>query len=118
MNPNDLANKSVVKQVSECIVKDAGILRALGIEAYYLGNQDYAFKYFAEALVLDEEFRDIRGKAIDLNNIGRVCQQWGKPEKALEYFQKALRLFEELKDVRSADAVRKNIEALRSSIRD
>jgi len=100
------------------IVKDAGILRALGTEAYYLGNQDDAFKYFSEALGLDEEFRVIKGKAIDLNNIGVVYQQWGKPEKALEFYQKALVLSEELKDVRSADVVRKNIEAIRSSIKD
>lgn len=100
------------------IVKDAGILRALGIEAHYLGKQDDAFKYFSEALGLDEEFRDKRGKAIDLNYIGLVYQVWGKPERALEYHQKALRLFEELKNVRSADVVRKNIETLRSSIKD
>lgn len=100
------------------IVKDAGILRALGIEAFYLGKQDDAFKYFSEALGLDEEFRDIRGKAIDLNYIGLVYQVWGKPEKALEYVEIVLRLFEELKDVRSAAVVRYNIETLRSCIKD
>ncbi|MDD5614825.1 MAG: tetratricopeptide repeat protein [Candidatus Methanoperedens sp.] len=162
LNPNELANESVVKQVSDCItknipevtgalikdaafelsgdklklmnatrekvelyekstgkiVKDAGILRALGKEAFYLGKQDDAFKYFSEAFGLDEEFRDVRGKAIDLNNIGLVYQVWGKTEKALEYFEEVLRLFEELKDVRSAAVVRYNIETLRSCIKD
>ena len=74
-------------------------------------------EYYQKALEIDEELKDIRGKAVDLNNIGLVYKQWGKPEKALEYTEKALEIFEELKDVRSVAIVKKNIEILRLNIR-
>ncbi|NJD52571.1 MAG: tetratricopeptide repeat protein [Candidatus Methanoperedens sp.] len=73
-------------------VKDANILRTLGNEVYYLGKPEDAFKYFTEALEIDEELKDIRGKPIDLNNIGLLYQDWGKPEKALEFYEKALKI--------------------------
>jgi tetratricopeptide (TPR) repeat protein len=56
---------------------------------------------------------DIRGKAIRLNNIGGVYQDWGKPQQALEYYQKALEIFEELQDERSVAIVNGNIESLK-----
>ena len=77
-------------------VQDSDILRALGTEAYYLGQQDDALKYFSDALEIDEKQNNLEGKAIDLNNIGGVYQQWGKPVKALEYFQNALAMADEL----------------------
>ncbi|MFZ3168863.1 MAG: tetratricopeptide repeat protein [Candidatus Methanoperedens sp.] len=79
-------------------IKDANILRALGNEAYYLGKPEDAFKYFTEALKIDEELKDIRGKATDFNNIAGVYQDWGKPEKALEYYNKSLIIFNDLKN--------------------
>lgn len=151
MNPNDLSNESIVKKISDCIIKnvpeftgniekykkfelnddklkllnaisdkvgqyskasgkilkDSNILRAIGSEAYYLGKFDDSFKHLSEALYVDEELKDIRGKATDLNNIGMVYQQWGKLEKALEYYQKALEIAEQLKDIRGK-AIRLN----------
>jgi tetratricopeptide (TPR) repeat protein len=98
---NAIENK--VEQYSKAsgkIVKDANLLRSIGNEAYSRGNPGTAFKHFSEALSIDEELKDIRGKAIDLNNIGLVYQDWGKPEQALECFQKALEIDEELKDIR------------------
>jgi len=144
MNPNDLSNESIVKNISDCIIKnapeftgtilkdkefelndnklklinaisdkveqyskaggkilkDSKILRAIGIEAYYMEKLEDSFKHFSEALSVDEELKDRSGKATDLNNIGMVYKNWGKPEKALEYFQKALEINEELKDIR------------------
>ncbi|VVB88348.1 Tetratricopeptide repeat protein [uncultured archaeon] len=63
-------------------------------------------------LEIDEELKDIRGKAARLNNIGSVYRDLGKPEQALEYYQKALEIDEELKDVRNAEIVKKNIEKI------
>src|SRR5659263_413862 len=82
------------------ILKDSNILRAIGTEAYYLGKLDDSFKHFSEALSIDEQLKDIRGKSISFNNIGLVYQNWGKLEKALEYYQEALDIDEELKDIR------------------
>ncbi len=82
------------------------------------GKPEMALEYFQKALDIDEELKDIRGKATRFNNIGDVYKHSGESDKALEYFQKAHKLFEELKDVRSANVVRKNIESLYSSIKD
>lgn len=51
------------------ILKDSKILRAIGIEAYYMGKLEGAFKHFSEALYVDEQLKDFKGKAIDLNNL-------------------------------------------------
>lgn len=96
-------------------VKDASILRTLGNEAYYLYKPEDAFNYFTEALEIDEELKDKKGKAIDLNNIAGVYEQCGKPEEALEYYNKSLIIFNELKDVRSADIVKRNINFLKEN---
>ena len=110
------ALKDKVGQYSESTgktVKDSGILRTLGIKAYYLGKQDDALKYFTDALEIDEEQNNIEGKSFDLNNIGIVYKYWGKPEKALEYFEKALTIFEELKDTKNAEIARYIIKTLK-----
>ena len=76
------------------------------------GKYEKALEYFQKALQMDEELKDIRGKATRLNNIGIVYQDRGKPEKALEYFQKSLKLFEELKDAENIAGIMKNIKNL------
>ena len=93
-------------------VKDANILRTLGNEAYYLGKPEDAFNYFNEALKIDEELKDIRKKATELNNIASVYQDWGKPEKALEFYEQALKIDEELKDIRGKATRLNNIASV------
>jgi len=53
------------------------------------GKPEQALEYYQQALKIDEELKDIRGKATRLNNIGGVYQDWGKPEQALEYYQQS-----------------------------
>lgn len=93
-------------------VKDADILRALGTEAYYMGEPDDAFKYYSEALKIDEEQNNLKEKAIDLNDIGLVYKDLGKPEKALENYNKALAIAEELNDIRNEATYLNNIGLL------
>ncbi|RZB32909.1 MAG: hypothetical protein AEth_00255 [Candidatus Argoarchaeum ethanivorans] len=100
------------KKTKNELLKDSGILTTLGNEAYYLGQMDNALEYFKEALEIDEELKDKRGKATDLNNIGIVYQNWGKPEKALEYYKEALEIDEELKDKRGKATRLNNIGSL------
>ncbi|KPQ41746.1 MAG: TPR repeat-containing protein [Candidatus Methanoperedens nitroreducens] len=76
------------------------------------GKPEQALEYFQKALEIDEELKDIRGKATRLNNIGIVYRDWGKPGKALEYFQKSLKLFEELNDAENIAGIMKNIKNL------
>jgi len=71
-----------------------------------------ALEYFQKALEIDEELKDIKGKATRLNNIGIVYRDWGKSGKALEYFQKSLKLFEELKDAENIAGIMKYIKNL------
>ncbi len=94
------------------LLKDSGILTTLGNDAYYLGQMDNALEYYKQALEIDEELKDKRGKATDLNNIGSLYQDWGKPEKALEYYKESLAIFEKLGDVRSAETVNENIRSI------
>jgi len=76
------------------------------------GKPEKALEYYEESLKIDEELKDKRGKATDLNNIGSVYKQWGKPEKALEYYEESLAIFEELGDVQSAETVNENIRSI------
>lgn len=79
-------------------VKDAGIMRAQGYEAYYFGRLDSSFNLFSKALSIDEINNDITNKSVDLNNIGYIYQDKGKIKDALYYYQKALEIDEKLKD--------------------
>ena len=82
------------------------------------GKPEKALEFYEQALKIDEELKDIRGKAIRFNNIAGVYQNWGKPEKALEYYNKSLIIFNELKDVTSADIVKGNIKFLRKNLKN
>ncbi len=119
LNKDELSLVDAVKEKAEQyrktkneLLKDSGILTALGNDAYYLGQIDNALEYYKEALEIDEELKDKRGKATDLNNIGFVYKQWGKPEKALEYYKESLTIFEELGSVQSAETVNENIRSI------
>ena len=94
------------------LLKDSGILTTLGNDAYYLGQMDNALEYYKEALEIAEELKDKRGKATDLNNIGSLYKQWGKPGKALEYCKESLAIFEVLGAVQSAENVNENISSI------
>ena len=57
---------------------------------------DKAREYFGKALEIRMDFRDKKGIASTLGNIGSLYKDYGDNESALDFFIKSLELFEEL----------------------
>ncbi|NJR48780.1 MAG: tetratricopeptide repeat protein [Leptolyngbyaceae cyanobacterium CSU_1_3] len=62
----------------------------------YQGRFQEALDYYNRALLIQQELREPRIKAVMLNNAGAVYETIGKPSKALEYYSEALLIYQSI----------------------
>ena len=73
-------------------------LRALGPEAYHLGDYDQTIQIFQQRLALFRELENQQGIAESLNSLGLFYYFMGKNEEAKKLTQESLDLFTEIGD--------------------
>ncbi|MFX0090854.1 MAG: tetratricopeptide repeat protein [Candidatus Hodarchaeota archaeon] len=59
------------------------------------GRLDEAMDYFQQALQLQEQIGDLKGKVITLNHIGLVLKDQGQLDEALNHFQQVLEIIDQ-----------------------
>ncbi|MBN2155460.1 MAG: tetratricopeptide repeat protein, partial [Candidatus Lokiarchaeota archaeon] len=63
------------------------------------GEWDEARRYYKEALAIDEQLGDLRGKSKELTNIGILYHDKGEWDEAMRYYKEALAIDEQLGDL-------------------
>ena len=76
---------------------------------YNIGDLDGALKCYKEALEIDEQLGDLKGKSIVLNNIGSILSDRGDLDGALKYYKEALEIAEQLGDLKGKTTRLNNI---------
>ncbi len=96
----------------------AAILSNIGNIHEKRSNFDNALKIYADALQIEEQIEDSLGKATDLVNIGRIYEKRSQYQIALEKYEAALQIFQQMGQAQYIEVIQKNINELRSKIRE